>query len=216
MTPACDAACISTGAYADLGWHAANAVRSQALLDGLTSASDAHAMTVQEVISLTLLAVAQLAHAAGTAPEPLFAQALEHARQQQADAAQQLLPGCEPGTANDLPWIKIPQPSMTNERHAAKVLDLLQAAGSVGVTTTDLRHLGVKNPSSVVQRLIRRGHPIRRSNEHYPNQHGGHTRYVLERPPAGRTSGDERVRLLTHPCEPADPEAFPSTTGTPR
>lgn len=175
------AAATEVQAYIDLGWQAANAVRSQALLDGTLPAADAHAITAQEIVSLTLLAVAHLANNLGLTTDALFEQALDDFQEQQHAVAQQPLPGCQSPAGPQLAWIKIPQPSLASERHAAKVLHLLKEAGATGVTTTDLRHLGVKNPSSVVLRLIRQGHPIQRSNEHHPNQHGGHTRYVLKR-----------------------------------
>lgn len=128
---------------------------------GAQSARCAEALSAEQVLLGALEGLAHLCDRLDLDPCSLFASALQRRRDtllasEPAQAKFDLGLGAQIVT-----WSALSAPSTTHDAHADTVLTLLHDRAE-GITSTELRDLGVRNPSNVVMNLIRAGHPIKR------------------------------------------------------
>ncbi len=128
---------------------------------GADTAREAASLTAEQVVLGALENISHLCDRLNLEPAALFARALQNRQRTLLDS-----PAAHPHPdlglgAMLVTWEALSPPSAAQKAHARTVLTLLHDRPE-GVTSTELRDLGVRNPSNVVMKLIRAGHPIER------------------------------------------------------
>lgn len=166
---------------ADIGYTAIDAAYRFAIVQaGPQSARRADQLSVVEVIADTLVAIAHLCAQIGVDAEAVFTHALDCVRHGTPHATLDPRGSALAPEAFIHNWSGLCPPASTAAAHATTVLTLLRDRPQ-GVTSTELRDLGVKNPSHVVINLIRAGHPIVRTQVQRNGTSGREARYALDR-----------------------------------
>ena len=166
---------------ADIGYTAIDAAYRFAVVKaGPQAARRADQLSVVEVIADTLVGVAHLCDQIGVDTQSVFAHALDCVRYGTPHATLDPRGSALAPEAFIHNWSGLCPPASTAAAHATTVLTLLRDRPE-GVTSTELRSLGVKNPSNVVLNLIRAGHPISRTQVQRNGTTGREARYVLDR-----------------------------------
>lgn len=128
---------------------------------GAQSARRAEALSAEQVVLAALEGVAHLCDRLELDALSLFASALQR-RHDALVESERAQTNFDLGLgAQIVTWSALSAPSTTHDAHAETVLTLLHDRPE-GVSSTQLRDLGVRNPSNVVMNLIRAGHPIER------------------------------------------------------
>jgi hypothetical protein len=147
---------------ADAGYAAVDgAYRHSIASAGAETARTAGSLTVGQVIVGSLEGVTHLCDRLGLDARSVFAAALKQREDTLRTSHQAQTDFDRDHSATIRFWADLPTPATAVAEHAHTVLTLLHDRPE-GVTSSQLRDLGVKNPSNVVMRLIRSGHPVER------------------------------------------------------
>ena len=172
-----------TEALADVGYAAVEAAyRFTVARAGAETALRADALRAHEVLIGSLEAIAHLCDRLAIHPASVFEAALD-AREHTISAGFQeanAIFGPASCEATFIRWSEVDAPRLSPDAHTHTVLTLLNDRPD-GVTSAQLRDLGVKNPSNVVMNLIRAGHPISRIQVTRGGAKGREALYVLDR-----------------------------------
>jgi hypothetical protein len=166
---------------ADNGYAAVDAAyRFTIARAGVQTARQAEGLSAEQVVLGTVECVAHLCDRLQLDPADLFSAALVR-----RDASLLGGPPAEPSGdlglgATVISWSTLSAPSTSPDAHARTVLTLLYDRPD-GVTSTELRDLGVRNPSNVVMNLIRSGNPIERIQLKRGGNRGREALYRLDR-----------------------------------